>query len=182
MTPHRVFFLSFCVRVCLCVRLWMHLWRPGTWSFSIRIGPACVYLSSIGTTNTFHHVWDELWEPSLVPVLACHPLSWLNHQTSHKLASTDSHWGPLCFPPHSLRSSIFPLPLLLGSNSINRMTANLENGENEGTTKIIAPSPVKRSVCVVCDLWKVSKAKNRFTLVINWLALLTHPATLVDSV
>lgn len=30
-----------------------------------------------------------------------------------------------------------------GSNSINRMTANLENGENEGTTKIIAPSPVK---------------------------------------
>lgn len=39
-----------------------------------------------------------------------------------------------------------------GSNSINRMTANLENGENEGTTKIIAPSPVKRSVCAVCDL------------------------------
>uniref|UniRef100_F7BAK4 Band 4.1-like protein 4A n=1 Tax=Callithrix jacchus TaxID=9483 RepID=F7BAK4_CALJA len=30
-----------------------------------------------------------------------------------------------------------------GSNSINRVTANMENGENEGTTKIIAPSPVK---------------------------------------
>ncbi|MBZ3886706.1 Band 4.1-like protein 4A [Sciurus carolinensis] len=30
-----------------------------------------------------------------------------------------------------------------GSNSINRITANLENGENEGTTKIIAPSPIK---------------------------------------
>ncbi|XP_076995093.1 band 4.1-like protein 4A isoform X4 [Tamandua tetradactyla] len=30
-----------------------------------------------------------------------------------------------------------------GSNSINRVTANLENAENEGTTKIIAPSPVK---------------------------------------
>ncbi|XP_008583270.1 PREDICTED: band 4.1-like protein 4A [Galeopterus variegatus] len=30
-----------------------------------------------------------------------------------------------------------------GSNSINRITANMENGENEGTTKIIAPSPVK---------------------------------------
>ncbi|XP_012875897.1 PREDICTED: band 4.1-like protein 4A isoform X2 [Dipodomys ordii] len=31
----------------------------------------------------------------------------------------------------------------VGSNSINRITVNLENGENEGTTKIIAPSPVK---------------------------------------
>ncbi|XP_039704392.1 band 4.1-like protein 4A isoform X2 [Pteropus medius] len=30
-----------------------------------------------------------------------------------------------------------------GSNSINRVTANIENGENEGTTKIIAPSPIK---------------------------------------
>ncbi|XP_033279670.1 band 4.1-like protein 4A isoform X7 [Orcinus orca] len=30
-----------------------------------------------------------------------------------------------------------------GSDSINRVTANMENGENEGTTKIIAPSPVK---------------------------------------
>ncbi|XP_006875571.1 PREDICTED: band 4.1-like protein 4A [Chrysochloris asiatica] len=30
-----------------------------------------------------------------------------------------------------------------GSNSINRTTADMENGENEGTTKIIAPSPVK---------------------------------------
>ncbi|XP_028005560.1 band 4.1-like protein 4A isoform X2 [Eptesicus fuscus] len=30
-----------------------------------------------------------------------------------------------------------------GSNSINRVTANTENGENEGTTKIIAPSPIK---------------------------------------
>nr|XP_023442865.1 band 4.1-like protein 4A isoform X3 [Dasypus novemcinctus] len=30
-----------------------------------------------------------------------------------------------------------------GSNNINRVTANLESGENEGTTKIIAPSPVK---------------------------------------
>uniref|UniRef100_H0WS90 Band 4.1-like protein 4A n=1 Tax=Otolemur garnettii TaxID=30611 RepID=H0WS90_OTOGA len=30
-----------------------------------------------------------------------------------------------------------------GSNSINRITAHMENGENEGTTKIIAPSPVK---------------------------------------
>uniref|UniRef100_A0A4W2GGI0 Band 4.1-like protein 4A n=1 Tax=Bos indicus x Bos taurus TaxID=30522 RepID=A0A4W2GGI0_BOBOX len=30
-----------------------------------------------------------------------------------------------------------------GSNSINRVTANMENGENEGTTKIIAPSPIK---------------------------------------
>uniref|UniRef100_A0A2I3GJ33 Band 4.1-like protein 4A n=1 Tax=Nomascus leucogenys TaxID=61853 RepID=A0A2I3GJ33_NOMLE len=30
-----------------------------------------------------------------------------------------------------------------GSNSISRITANMENGENEGTTKIIAPSPVK---------------------------------------
>ncbi|XP_051058305.1 band 4.1-like protein 4A isoform X2 [Phodopus roborovskii] len=30
-----------------------------------------------------------------------------------------------------------------GSNNINRITANTENGENEGTTKIIAPSPVK---------------------------------------
>ncbi|XP_077923071.1 band 4.1-like protein 4A isoform X3 [Halichoerus grypus] len=30
-----------------------------------------------------------------------------------------------------------------GSNSINRVTANVENGENEGTTKIIAPSPIK---------------------------------------
>ncbi|XP_057348657.1 band 4.1-like protein 4A isoform X3 [Manis pentadactyla] len=30
-----------------------------------------------------------------------------------------------------------------GSNSINRVTTNMENGENEGTTKIIAPSPVK---------------------------------------
>ncbi|XP_049728139.1 band 4.1-like protein 4A isoform X2 [Elephas maximus indicus] len=30
-----------------------------------------------------------------------------------------------------------------GSNSINRLTTNMENGENEGTTKIIAPSPVK---------------------------------------
>ncbi|XP_063666615.1 band 4.1-like protein 4A isoform X9 [Pan troglodytes] len=29
------------------------------------------------------------------------------------------------------------------SNSISRITANMENGENEGTTKIIAPSPVK---------------------------------------
>uniref|UniRef100_A0A452RPQ2 Band 4.1-like protein 4A n=1 Tax=Ursus americanus TaxID=9643 RepID=A0A452RPQ2_URSAM len=32
-----------------------------------------------------------------------------------------------------------------GSNGINRVTANIENGENEGTTKIIAPSPIKRS-------------------------------------
>ncbi|KAM4875720.1 band 4.1-like protein 4A isoform 2-T13 [Thomomys bottae] len=31
----------------------------------------------------------------------------------------------------------------VGSNSINRITVNLENGENEGTTKIITPSPVK---------------------------------------
>ncbi|KAB0403856.1 hypothetical protein E2I00_018968, partial [Balaenoptera physalus] len=31
------------------------------------------------------------------------------------------------------------------SDSINRVTANMENGENEGTTKIIAPSPIKRS-------------------------------------
>ncbi|XP_027462312.1 band 4.1-like protein 4A isoform X4 [Zalophus californianus] len=30
-----------------------------------------------------------------------------------------------------------------GSNSINRVTANVEDGENEGTTKIIAPSPIK---------------------------------------
>ncbi|XP_036265622.1 band 4.1-like protein 4A isoform X1 [Pipistrellus kuhlii] len=30
-----------------------------------------------------------------------------------------------------------------GSNSINQVTANTENGENEGTTKIIAPSPIK---------------------------------------
>ncbi|XP_059549900.1 band 4.1-like protein 4A isoform X2 [Myotis daubentonii] len=30
-----------------------------------------------------------------------------------------------------------------GSNSINRVTAIMENGENEGTTKIIAPSPIK---------------------------------------
>ncbi|XP_055292687.1 band 4.1-like protein 4A isoform X2 [Moschus berezovskii] len=30
-----------------------------------------------------------------------------------------------------------------GSNSINRITANMENGENEGTNKIIAPSPIK---------------------------------------
>ncbi|XP_026354244.1 band 4.1-like protein 4A isoform X1 [Ursus maritimus] len=30
-----------------------------------------------------------------------------------------------------------------GSNGINRVTANIENGENEGTTKIIAPSPIK---------------------------------------
>ncbi|XP_069451371.1 band 4.1-like protein 4A isoform X9 [Ovis canadensis] len=30
-----------------------------------------------------------------------------------------------------------------GSNSINRVTANMENGENEGTAKIIAPSPIK---------------------------------------
>lgn len=30
-----------------------------------------------------------------------------------------------------------------GSNSINRVTAHTENGENEGTTKIIAPSPIK---------------------------------------
>lgn len=30
-----------------------------------------------------------------------------------------------------------------GSNSINRVTENMENGENEGTTKIIAPSPIK---------------------------------------
>lgn len=29
---------------------------------------------------------------------------------------------------------------------MNRVTANMENGENEGTTKIIAPSPIKRSV------------------------------------
>nr|XP_034374293.1 band 4.1-like protein 4A isoform X4 [Arvicanthis niloticus] len=31
----------------------------------------------------------------------------------------------------------------VGSNIINRITGNMENGENEGTTKIIAPSPVK---------------------------------------
>ncbi|XP_036888079.1 band 4.1-like protein 4A isoform X3 [Sturnira hondurensis] len=31
----------------------------------------------------------------------------------------------------------------VGSNSISRAPANVENGENEGTTKIIAPSPVK---------------------------------------
>lgn len=30
-----------------------------------------------------------------------------------------------------------------GSNSISRITTNMENGENEGTTKITAPSPVK---------------------------------------
>ncbi|CAO2593599.1 Band 4.1-like protein 4A [Lemmus lemmus] len=30
-----------------------------------------------------------------------------------------------------------------GSNNINRVIASMENGENEGTTKIIAPSPVK---------------------------------------
>lgn len=30
-----------------------------------------------------------------------------------------------------------------GSNNVNRVTANMENGENGGTTKIIAPSPVK---------------------------------------
>ncbi|XP_039079147.1 band 4.1-like protein 4A isoform X4 [Hyaena hyaena] len=30
-----------------------------------------------------------------------------------------------------------------GSNSISRVTANMENGENEGTTKITAPSPIK---------------------------------------
>ncbi|XP_072453532.1 band 4.1-like protein 4A isoform X2 [Notamacropus eugenii] len=33
--------------------------------------------------------------------------------------------------------------LQTGSNSINQMTANVENGVNEGTTKIIAPLPVK---------------------------------------
>lgn len=38
------------------------------------------------------------------------------------------------------------LSRLQGSNSINRVTANMENGENEGTAKIIAPSPIKRSV------------------------------------
>ncbi|XP_029417723.1 band 4.1-like protein 4A isoform X2 [Nannospalax galili] len=31
----------------------------------------------------------------------------------------------------------------VGSNNTSRITANTENGENEGTTKIIAPSPVK---------------------------------------
>ncbi|XP_066887559.1 band 4.1-like protein 4A isoform X8 [Kogia breviceps] len=30
-----------------------------------------------------------------------------------------------------------------GSDSVNRVTANMENGENEGATKIIAPSPIK---------------------------------------
>ncbi|XP_049503678.1 band 4.1-like protein 4A isoform X3 [Panthera uncia] len=30
-----------------------------------------------------------------------------------------------------------------GSNSINRVTGNMENGENEGTTKITAPSSIK---------------------------------------
>ncbi|KAG8505668.1 Band 4.1-like protein 4A, partial [Galemys pyrenaicus] len=30
------------------------------------------------------------------------------------------------------------------SNSINQLTANMENGENEGMTKILAPSPIKR--------------------------------------
>ncbi|XP_054544015.1 band 4.1-like protein 4A isoform X2 [Talpa occidentalis] len=37
-----------------------------------------------------------------------------------------------------------------GSNNINRLTANMENGENEGTTKILAPSPIK----------SLKKAKN----------------------
>ncbi|KAM5329645.1 band 4.1-like protein 4A isoform 5-T5 [Glossophaga mutica] len=31
----------------------------------------------------------------------------------------------------------------VGSNSLSQVPANMENGENEGTTKIIAPSPVK---------------------------------------
>ncbi|XP_043451294.1 band 4.1-like protein 4A isoform X3 [Prionailurus viverrinus] len=30
-----------------------------------------------------------------------------------------------------------------GSNSVNRVTGNMENGENEGTTQITAPSPIK---------------------------------------
>ncbi|XP_005382214.1 PREDICTED: band 4.1-like protein 4A isoform X4 [Chinchilla lanigera] len=45
------------------------------------------------------------------------------------------------------RSKTYPKRIVqthpAGSNSINRVTANMENGENEGTTKIIAPSPVK---------------------------------------
>ena len=54
-----------------------------------------------------------------------------------------------CFSDHCLLFFFFSTlflssTLLLGSNSINRVTANMENGENEGTTKIIAPSPIKR--------------------------------------
>lgn len=57
----------------------------------------------------------------------------------------------LCFSDHCLlffllQCLFLSSALLLGSNSINRVTANMENGENEGTTKIIAPSPIKRSV------------------------------------
>lgn len=140
-------------------------------------GPACLHLSSMETTNTCHYVW--LFDMgsgnlSLVPAFAWHPRDWLDHCSSHKLAFTGNYSVSFCFPPHSLLSSISLLLLLLGSNNINRITANTENGENEGTTKIIAPSPVKRSVCAVVRSTKVlslvGKAKNLFPLV-NWLAL-----------
>ncbi|KAJ8385511.1 hypothetical protein AAFF_G00185470 [Aldrovandia affinis] len=43
------------------------------------------------------------------------------------------------------RSKTYPkrAPLPAGTNSVNRSNAKPENGESEGTTKIIAPSPVK---------------------------------------
>lgn len=51
----------------------------------------------------------------------------------------------------------------------------MENGENEGTTKITAPSPIKRSVyqknvllCAVTKtLFPVGKVKNLFTLTVD---------------
>ena len=53
----------------------------------------------------------------------------------------------MCFPDHCVLFSVLSSPsLFLGSNSVSRAPANTENGENEGTAKIIAPSPVKRSV------------------------------------
>ncbi|XP_073480711.1 band 4.1-like protein 4A isoform X1 [Aquarana catesbeiana] len=37
------------------------------------------------------------------------------------------------------------------SNNLEPISTNLENGENEGTTKIIAPSPIKSSTKVKCE-------------------------------
>ncbi|KAM4809989.1 band 4.1-like protein 4A isoform 1-T1 [Rhinophrynus dorsalis] len=47
-----------------------------------------------------------------------------------------------------------------GSNNVEQVTTKMENGENEGTTKIIAPSPMKSSKKVKCDSPDTQRSKT----------------------